>query len=150
MAYLSWLSKVKFVSIVPLKERVKVVEMSIVCTEAIVSPCLNLTPTRPGYVWVTIDPKTKNQLPFPNDYEYFSFFLPRVYTRWAVRIKQFKVRPDDVWVLSFPKAGEYFANPWFEVTRSPSIFIKTWNNINLNDNWFQEQRGHQISSISWK
>lgn len=58
-----------------------------------------------GFVWATIDPKTVNQLSFPSDYEYFSCVLPRKYVQTANRMQNFKVRPDDVWVVGLNKSG---------------------------------------------
>lgn len=57
---------------------------------------------------VTIDPSTYSQLPFPSDYKFLSCMLPPAYRTWAERIKHFKIRPDDVFVLGFPKSGETF------------------------------------------
>lgn len=60
-----------------------------------------------GIVRVSIDPATYNQMPFPIDYKYFSCLRPRKYVEWAKRIHNFKVRSDDIWVLGFPKSGNF-------------------------------------------
>lgn len=65
-----------------------------------------------GYVQVTVDPKKKNQFPFPHDYKYLPCILPRKYIDWAERYHNFKVRPDDIWVLGFPKSGTL--SPFFK------------------------------------
>lgn len=57
------------------------------------------------FVRVTIDPATAQKLPFPKDYECFKCFLPKKYVTIADRIENFRVRPDDIWAVSFPKSG---------------------------------------------
>lgn len=61
-----------------------------------------------GVVHIKIDPSTYDQFPFPKDYKFFSSLQPRKYIDWAERIHNFKVRSDDIWVVGFPKSGEYF------------------------------------------
>lgn len=75
--------------------------MSIIFTEAKIPNC-----SKNGIQLVTIDPKTKNQLPFPSDYRYFSCLLPRTYEHWAVRFQNFQVRSDDIWLCGFHKSGK--------------------------------------------
>lgn len=82
--------------------------MSIICTAVEDSPHLrkNLRRGLNGYVWATVDPAKRHQLPFPSDYKYFSCLLARKYALWADRIQNFKLRPDDIWVLGSLKTGE--------------------------------------------
>lgn len=54
----------------------------------------------------TIDPTTYSQLPFSSDYKFLSCMLPEAYQKWAERIQTFRIRPDDVFVLGFPKSGK--------------------------------------------
>lgn len=82
--------------------------MSIVCTKVENPPYWNFTPRLTGFVSAKIDPNTTNQLPFPDDYKYFSNILCKQYTFWADRIQNFKIRPDDIWILGFPKSGRYY------------------------------------------
>lgn len=80
--------------------------MSIVCTdadEATSKRCASKVISK--VIHVTIDPKTTNQLNLPKDYKYSSCVLPKKYEAWAHRLQNFKIRPDDVWVVGFPKTG---------------------------------------------
>lgn len=61
-------------------------------------------------LWVTIDPKTTDQLPFPRDYKYFPCLLPKKYLQFSDRIDNFEVRPDDIWVIGYPKTGNIYSN----------------------------------------
>lgn len=79
--------------------------MSIMITKVENTSHYNFTPRMTGFVRAEIDPKTTNKLPFPSDYKYFSMLGPKQYALWANRVQQFKVRPDDIWILGFPKTG---------------------------------------------
>lgn len=57
------------------------------------------------YVRLKLDSATEKQLPFPSDYKFSQCFLPKKYLWQADRIENFRVNADDVWVVSFPKAG---------------------------------------------
>lgn len=64
------------------------------------------------YEWLSDEPIIKEissncddmftaEVLFKND----GCMLPRTYLRHAERIRNLEVRPDDVWVISFPKCG---------------------------------------------
>lgn len=57
------------------------------------------------YVRIKVDSATEKQLPFPSDYKFSQCFLPKKYLSQADRIENFHVNADDIWVVSFPKAG---------------------------------------------
>lgn len=57
------------------------------------------------FVRIKVDSATEKQLPFPSDYKFSQCFLPKKYLAQANRIENFRVNADDVWVVSFPKAG---------------------------------------------
>lgn len=104
-------------------------DMSIICTNVENSPYLKkiVCDKRPGFVRATMDPAT-NQLPFPADYKYFSCFPPRKYAEWAQRIQNFKVRPDDIWVVGFPKTGDNFVHTFFPISTEISGIIDNFRN----------------------
>lgn len=60
---------------------------------------------KPNYVHATLDPPYVAGFPFPIDYKFKPCFLPRKYSKMADRVDNFKVRPDDIFVVTFPKAG---------------------------------------------
>lgn len=57
------------------------------------------------FVYATIDPNARCHFPFPSDYEFTPCFLPKKYAQVADRIQNFQIRSDDIWTVSFPKAG---------------------------------------------
>lgn len=57
------------------------------------------------FVYANIDPDTRCHFPFPSDYEFRPCCLPKKYAQVADRIHNFEVRADDIWTVSFPKAG---------------------------------------------
>lgn len=57
------------------------------------------------YVSAKVEPCITNQLPFPSDYEFSSCYLPKKYLQVADSIFNVEIRPDDVWVVAFQKAG---------------------------------------------
>lgn len=76
--------------------------MSLICTEV-----ENPSKWKPiPRLRVTIDPTSTNQLPFPSDYKYFSCLLPQKFMQCIDRVQNFKIRPDDIWILGFPKSGK--------------------------------------------
>lgn len=44
-------------------------------------------------------------VPYLRDFQFKPCYLPEDFERYAEQIRDFKVRKDDVWVLSFPKTG---------------------------------------------
>lgn len=81
--------------------------MSIVCSGIEHPPLLEKAKTYGinKFVYAKIDPTTVHQLPFPSDYKFSKCFLPQKYVTVVDRIHNFKIRPDDVWLASFPKSG---------------------------------------------
>lgn len=81
--------------------------MSIICTEVEDSPLMRKAAYKSAsrFVRATIDLKTAKHLPFPDDYEFGSCFLPLKYEKLAARIHNFAVRPSDIWIVGYPKTG---------------------------------------------
>ena len=67
------------------------------------------------FVRLKVDPTTEKQLPFPSDYKFSQCFLPKKYLTQANRIENFPVNADDVWVVSFPKAGTTWTLNMFHI-----------------------------------
>lgn len=59
------------------------------------------------FVRVNVDQTIRNEFPFPSSYEFTPCFLPKKYKKLADRIRNFKVRPDDVWTVTFPKVNSF-------------------------------------------
>lgn len=57
-------------------------------------------------VLVSTKSTANEYLPFPSNFEFNSCFLPTKFEKYAENIRFFKVRKDDVWILSFPYSGE--------------------------------------------
>lgn len=57
------------------------------------------------FVYANIDPNARCNFPFPSDFEFKPCFLSKKYATNADRIQNFNVRSDDIWTVSFPKAG---------------------------------------------
>ena len=43
----------------------------------------------------------------------YNQIMPKEYIKHAKRIHDFKIRPDDVWISSFPKCGKIFFSFYF-------------------------------------
>lgn len=70
-----------------------------------------------------IDPATVQQLQLPADYKFGRCFLPKKYvTTIANRVLNFESHADDVWTVSFPKAG---------TTWTMNIVWQLKNNLNF-------------------
>lgn len=57
------------------------------------------------FVYANIELNTRCHLPFHSDYEYTPCFLPKKFAQVAERIQNLHIRSDDIWTVSFPKAG---------------------------------------------
>lgn len=57
------------------------------------------------FIRIGIDPLAQHRLPFPPDHKFADCFQAKQYEKIAQRIRDFKVRKDDIWVVTFPKAG---------------------------------------------
>lgn len=92
------------------KPKIRSSKMSIVCNK-VENPSYWKVPANfPGYAQVTINPISRNEVPFPSDYKYFSCFLVENFVHCIDRIQNFVVRPDDIWILGFPKSGKCVIN----------------------------------------
>lgn len=54
---------------------------------------------------VKISADEAQQLQFPVDYQFSTCFLPKKFIKLYDRIKNFKIRHDDIWIVTFPKSG---------------------------------------------
>ena len=61
----------------------------------------------------------------------YNQIMPRWYLNLEKRVKEFPARPDDVWVASFPKCGEYndFALSMTESAQIKALFGSTDSTI---------------------
>lgn len=57
------------------------------------------------FLLVNVNLNAQHQFPFPSDYKFTACFLPKKFEKLADRIATFKVRSDDIWIVTFPKAG---------------------------------------------
>lgn len=60
---------------------------------------------RKDFIRVKVDPTIFIPSPFSSEFKFPSCFLPKKYITMADRIQNFKIRLDDIWVASYPKAG---------------------------------------------
>lgn len=104
--------------------------MSVICSEITDSKLLKKVALfgAKRFVYANIDPETRNEFPFPSDYEFSPCFLPKKYEQLANRISNFKVRPNDIWVVTFPKGG----TTWIY-----NIVHQMRNNLDFSANFVQ-------------
>lgn len=60
------------------------------------------------FVHVKVDLGTGNQNPYPRDYAFPNCFMPKKYSKMGERILNFQVRPDDIWLSTFPKGAIFY------------------------------------------
>lgn len=82
--------------------------MSVSYTDVTASKLLNKA-TSYGvkkFVYVKVDfGNCEQNNPFPDDYDFPVCFMPKKYATIGERILNLPVRPDDIWISTFPKAG---------------------------------------------
>lgn len=88
--------------------------------------CTKLENSTEPLVRAKIDPSKTDIFPFGSDYEFSSCVLPENYEKIGDRIQNFKVRPDDVWVCSFPKSG----TTWMQ-----NIVYQLKNNLQMSESY---------------
>lgn len=87
-------------------------------------------------VLVSTKPSANEHLPFPAEFEFNSCFLPKIFEKYADKIRYFNVRKDDIWILSFPHSG------------GDSIQNIIWQLINgLNEQSESNFNGHFLEKI---
>lgn len=82
------------------------------------------------FVHVKVKPEIANQFPYPRNYEFPACFMPKKYETIGDRISNFEVRPDDVWISTFPKAG---------TTWTLNIMLQLMNNIDFSTVFLDER-----------
>ncbi|XP_055304988.1 sulfotransferase 4A1-like [Sitodiplosis mosellana] len=58
-----------------------------------------------SFLLVNTKPSSNDHLPFPKDFTFESCLLPTRFKEFADKIRNFKVKKDDVWILSYPDSG---------------------------------------------
>lgn len=79
---------------------------------------------------VEVNSSIADQLPFPSDYKFSSCFLPKRYLTKVDCIQNFKIRSDDIWIVTFPKAG---------TTWTMNIVRQLMNNLDFSADFLNEE-----------
>lgn len=61
--------------------------------------------SEPQVLLVNTKPSANEHLPLPKDFQFEPCLLPTRFEDFADRIRNFKVREDDVWILGYPNSG---------------------------------------------
>lgn len=56
-------------------------------------------------IYATSDPNTVQECGLPNDHKQTKWCVPSKFEHFAERIQNFKIRPDDVWLVGYLKSG---------------------------------------------
>lgn len=81
------------------------------------------------FVRCNIDPVTAKNF-HSGDYEFQSCFLTKQFLKMADRIENFIIRPDDIWVMTFPKSG---------TTWVVNIVYQLMHNIDLSTDFWDQR-----------
>lgn len=57
--------------------------------------------------FIRVRPVMTPSAPFDSEWKMKKFVMPSHYRNYAMEIEKLDVRPDDIWVSSFPKSGRY-------------------------------------------
>lgn len=90
-----------------------------------------------SFLLVNTKPFANEHLPFPKDFQYESCFLPSQFEEFAEQIRNFKVREDDIWVLSYPKSGSTWVQ--YIVEQLKHEINATKEPISLSDSLYLEE-----------
>jgi len=85
------------------------------------------------FVYVKVKPEITNQFPFPFGHEFPAYFMTKKYETMGENILNFKIRPDDIWISTFPKSG---------TTWTLNIMQQLINNIDLSTSFINERHLH--------
>lgn len=87
------------------------------------------------HILVTTKPSANECLPFPKDYQFTSHCFRRSFKEYGREVRDFKVRTDDVFVISFPKSG----STWMQ-----NIVSQLRNGLNTERNPISWHHGNQF------
>lgn len=75
----------------------------------------------PCAILVSTKPTANKHLPFSADHAFEPCFLPAKFEKFAESIREFSVRKNDVWILSFPQSGGNFAYNFVQRLKNSTV-----------------------------